>query len=371
MSLDPGSTMTAKEVNLRLKLFLDLTYGHYIKRRKSSEEYFDLHEAIYFSAHIRKSSFLQTDMERVSNEFLNFLRNNDIPESELHKNRMTNIKAGDLPASCKHLYSVISKTIHEFYIYMDNATLFCPMVDCQEFKRDEQNGLNDFVEYLGKCILEEIYLMIQCKEIENMDYKDVNVAQLGEVLKDITDQLITNGFTIFDAVHHFYKGQLNQYLNNIVQNEDFNDKDLTNKMVGVWISNLVKRRKILGPPLSARLKDLCQKKAYILIRSYSIVEKKVSDKVQFNKAFPDAVEQEAVKIIHDKSKDVKVEFDTEMMQFLNIDEKNWLPPLKHQDERAGNEVFVDVPGNVMILEEIKIEGKGRVQVTACLCGSPR
>merc|ERR1719468_473129 len=25
----------------------------------------------------------------------------------------------------------------------------------------------------------------------------------------------------------------------------------------------------------------------------------------------------------------------------------------------------------MILEEIKIEGKGRVQVTACLCGSPR
>ena len=111
----------------------------------------------------------------------------------------------------------------------------------------------------------------------------------------------------------------------MVQGDDFVDKDLAIKMVGVWINNLVKRRKVLGPPLSARMRDMLQKKAYILIRSYSIVSREVSIKVQFNRLFPDTVEQEAVKIMHEKAKDMKVEVDQEMMNILNLDDKTWLP----------------------------------------------
>ena len=53
------------------------------------------------SSHIRKSPFLQTDMERVANDFLGFLSNNNIPASELKKTRMQKIKMGELPLSCR------------------------------------------------------------------------------------------------------------------------------------------------------------------------------------------------------------------------------------------------------------------------------
>ena len=109
---------------------------------------------------------------------------------------------------------------------------------------------------------------------------------------------------------------------------------------------MVKRRQVVGPPLSARMRDMLQKKAYILIRSYSIIPKEISIQVQFNRLFPDLVEQDAVKLIHEKSKDIKVEVDQEMMNFLNIDDKNWLEPLK-SDERSGaedSEPFIDYPG---------------------------
>ena len=185
--------------------------------------------------------------------------------------------------------------------------------------------------------------------------------------------MIERGFTIFEAVHNFYKGTLTSYMNNVVQVDNTVDTELFKKMVGVWINNMVKRRKVLGPPLSARMRDMLQKKAYILIRSYSIVPKEVSDKVQFNRLFPDAVEQDAVKIIHEKAKDIKVEVDQEMMNFLNIDDKNWLPNMSSQSRSGeeGNEPFVDYPGNVMILEKVKISGKNKASVSATLCGIPR
>ena len=202
---------------------------------------------------------------------------------------------------------------------------------------------------------------------------DFKVFCIFQISGGFTDQLIERGFTIFEAVHNFYKGTLTSYMNNVVQVDNTVDTELFKKMVGVWINNMVKRRKVLGPPLSARMRDMLQKKAYILIRSYSIVPKEVSDKVQFNRLFPDAVEQDAVKIIHEKAKDIKVEVDQEMMNFLNIDDKNWLPNMSSQSRSGeeGNEPFVDYPGNVMILEKVKISGKNKASVSATLCGIPR
>jgi hypothetical protein len=40
-------------------------------------------------------------MERVANDFLGYLSNNDIPASELKKTRMQKIKMGELPLSCR------------------------------------------------------------------------------------------------------------------------------------------------------------------------------------------------------------------------------------------------------------------------------
>ena len=92
-----------ESIQTRMKLFLDNLYGRYVKKRKCAaiEDYYVLHEAIYFSSHIRKSPFLQTDMERVANDFLGYLSNNDIPASELKKTRMQKIKMGELPLSCR------------------------------------------------------------------------------------------------------------------------------------------------------------------------------------------------------------------------------------------------------------------------------
>ena len=97
---------------------------------------------------------------------------------------------------------------------------------------------------------------------------------------------------------------------------------------------------------------MLQKKAYILIRSYSIVPKEISGKVQFNRLFPDQVEQDAVKIIHEKAKDIKVEVDQEMMSFLNIegDDKSWLPALSDLQRSGGedSEPFIHYPGKFVI-----------------------
>ena len=99
-------------------------------------------------------------------------------------------------------------------------------------------------------------------------------------------------------------------------------------------------------------RDMLQKKAYILIRSYSIVPKEISGKVQFNRLFPDQVEQDAVKIIHEKAKDIKVEVDQEMMSFLNIegDDKSWLPALSDLQRSGGedSEPFIHYPGKFVI-----------------------
>ena len=65
---------------------------------------------------------------------------------------------------------------------MDNATRFCAIVEGKQFKRDEHNGLNELVEFVGKCILEEIFQWIECKEVENLSFKDINVDQLSDVL---------------------------------------------------------------------------------------------------------------------------------------------------------------------------------------------
>ena len=89
---------------------------------------------------------------------------------------------GELPLSCRHLNSAISATIHELYIHLDNATRFCAIVEGKQFKRDEHNGLNELVEFVGKCILEEIFQWIECKEVENLSFKDINVDQLSDVL---------------------------------------------------------------------------------------------------------------------------------------------------------------------------------------------
>ena len=64
----------------------------------------------------------------------------------------------------------------------------------------------ELVEFVGKCILEEIFQWIECKEVENLAFKDVNVDQLSDVLSTSTEDLINKGFTIFQAVHDFYKG---------------------------------------------------------------------------------------------------------------------------------------------------------------------
>ena len=142
------------------------------------------------------------------------------------------------------------------------------------------------------------------------------------------------------------------YLNNVVQLENPFDTEFLKKMIGVWIGNMVKRRTVVGPPLSARMRDMLQKKAYILIRSYSIVPKEISVKVQFNRLFPDQVEQDAVKIIHEKAKDIKVEVDQEMMSFLNIegDDKSWLPALSDLQRSGGedSEPFIHYPGKFVI-----------------------
>ena len=98
------SGISAEDVQTRMKLFLDSLYGRYVKKRVCTEEYYDLHEALYFSSHIRKSSFLQTDMERVANDFVKHLSENTIPASELKKNRMAKIKMGDLPVTCRYIY---------------------------------------------------------------------------------------------------------------------------------------------------------------------------------------------------------------------------------------------------------------------------
>lgn len=208
------------------------------------------------------------------------------------------------------------------------------------------------MEFVGKCILEEIFQWIECKEVENLAFKDVNVDQLSDVLSNSTEDLINKGFTIFQAVHDFYKGTLMTYLNNVVQLENPFDTEFLKKMIGVWIGNMVKRRTVVGPPLSARMRDMLQKKAYILIRSYSIVPKEISVKVQFNRLFPDQVEQDAVKIIHEKAKDIKVEVDQEMMSFLNIegDDKSWLPALSDLQRSGGedSEPFIHYPGKFVI-----------------------
>ena len=65
----------------------------------------------------------------------------------------------------------------------------------------------ELVEFVGKCILEEIFQWIECKEVENMSFKDVDVGKLSDVLITFTEQLIGKGFMTFDAVHHFYKGK--------------------------------------------------------------------------------------------------------------------------------------------------------------------
>ena len=66
----------------------------------------------------------------------------------------------------------------------------------------------ELVEFVGKCILEEIFQWIECKEVENLAFKDVNVDQLSDVLSTSTEDLINKGFTIFQAVHDFYKGTI-------------------------------------------------------------------------------------------------------------------------------------------------------------------
>ena len=48
------------------------------------------------------------------------------------------------------------------------------------------------------------------------------------------------------------KGTLMTYLNNVVQLENPFDTEFLKKMIGVWIGNMVKRRTVVGPPLSAR-----------------------------------------------------------------------------------------------------------------------
>lgn len=365
------SDLTPEQGQKRLNYFLDLTYGSYIKKRKCGSEYFDLHEAIFFSTHIRRSPCLNIEMEIVANDFIKFLKDQEITPSELKKSRLKNYAQGNgLPASLRNLYQPILATIHELYIHADNATRFCAIVDAVEFDREEQNGLMNLIEFYGKCILQEIYLMIETKEMEKLTFMDINKAQLREILNNFSDQLINNGFTIFDAVASFYQGTMTQYMNNVLASDDLVDKELTMKLVHTWVASIVKRRTILGPPLALRVRDLVQKKAYILIRSYSIVDIDKSKEVQWNKSFPPAIEQEAVKIIHDKSKDIKLEPDQEMMQFLNLDDSAYFPELKVV-EGHGEEPFIDHPGNVMLLESVKIAGKGRVQVRASLCGVPR
>ena len=89
------------------------------------------------------------------------------------------------------------------------------------------------MEFVGKCILEEIFQWIECKEVEKLAFKDVNVGQLSDVLSTLTDLLIQKGFTIFQAVHEFYKGNLVAYMNNVVQVDNPFDTEFLKKMVGV------------------------------------------------------------------------------------------------------------------------------------------
>ena len=79
----------------------------------------------------------------------------------------------------------------------------------------------ELVEFVGKCILEEIFQWIECKEVENLAFKDVNVDQLSDVLSTSTEDLINKGFTIFQAVHDFYKGTIH-ILRKLLYSKNFN-----------------------------------------------------------------------------------------------------------------------------------------------------
>ena len=94
-------------------------------------------------------------MDKVANDFINYLSEHNVPPSEFKKLRMTAVKQSELPFSCRYLGSVISSTVHEFYIHEDNATRFNAIVDAKEFK-DDANGLHDLLTFMGKCLLEEV-----------------------------------------------------------------------------------------------------------------------------------------------------------------------------------------------------------------------
>ncbi len=382
-------------------------------------------------------------MDQVANDFVKFLVDQSITPSELKKTRLSQFSANQLPKTIRSLFLPFRQTIHEYFIHVDNATRFCAIVDAKEFTRDEKNGLNELVEYIGKCLLQELFLMITNKEVENLKFSDVDIEKLQKVLRDFTELLIGSGFSIFDGVQHFVKGTLGQYLNNVIQFdiyediEDSNsdnvkkesenvktedaaepepedskaslfdrvnrttkkstketkgskdnhikclyiDKDLAQKMVALWIGNLVKRRDVLGPPLSLRVCDLLQKRTYVLIRSHTIVDKDVSKLVQWNKSFPATVEQDALRIIHFKGGEIKLEPDQEIMKMLDLNEQKTVVPSLDVEAEGGDEgssiaekekePFVNVPGNVMITKEVTIGGRMRVKITGVLCGVPR
>ena len=368
----------AETVWERVELFLDQIYGQFVAKRvrKMKPEYFALYEAVYFSVHIRRCKYLNMEVHKVANDFIKFLDTNDLNPGELKKHRMSKISPNDLPVSCQSLHAALAKTIHEFYIHQDASMRFCALVDSKEVKKDPNNAWHGLLEYVFKCVLEEFFLMWNNNEIEQIDFKDLNLESVMTELSKLSDHLMNSGLTLYGAVYHFFEGTLNTYLNSMDANEIF-EKDITAKLISIWISNLVKRRQVHGPPLNKKMRAALQRKVYVLIKSGLVVEKEVKEKAQFNVQFPHVANEEIALIKNrskpkDKENQIKEEseIDEEMLTFMNIDEnKDWTPILNQ--DMAGQEAFIDMPGNVMITQPLKIPAKMRVNVNATLCGVPR
>ena len=363
----------AETVWQRVKLFLDQIYGQFVAKRdrEMKPEYFPLYEAVYFSVHVRRCKYLTTEVHKVANDFIKYLDKNDLNPGELKKHRMQKIHQNDLPLSCQSLYQALSKTIHEFYIHQDASMRFCALVDSKEVKKDPNNAWHGLLEYVFKCILEEFFLMWNNNEIEQIDFKDLNLESVMKELAKLSDHLMNSGLTLYGAVYHFFDGTLNTYLNSMDANPIF-ERDISTKLISIWISNLVKRRQVHGPPLNKKVKAALQRKVYVWIKSGLAVNKDIVEKVQFNVQFPNVAKEEIAQIVSDLNRGLKKEneIDEEMLTFMNIDEnKDWTPILNQ--DLAGKEAFIDMPGNVMITQALKIPAKMRVNVNATLCGVPR
>ncbi len=341
---------------------------------------------------------LDRDLHVVVNEFVGFVDSrrvrdadmaaevrrlkaaDDFRPAQLHQAVKTLLCYSDVaewPLSCRLLSGTLLAAVASHYEHRASHRPFSDPVAGLQFD-DSKDCLNGLREFVGRCFVEELFLLVKEGGVERVDIGDVDLPAVQAVAASCADFLLAAGFELYSAVDSHLRGDLNDVLKALICSADPEAKaavteklptDLVSRLCVEWVDSMVKRGLPPdGPPVQLAVRRPLRHRLAVWLKAGVILPPEEAAAVVVNFLLPVQAEQE----IRDRL--AQRNLSVAGVKGLKHDDGEGSKAVAVKADPGADEAFVTKFGpaiTTVATGDLAVKAGSIVSVKAALCGWPR